>query len=201
MRKIERTAEPDCLRKHAAEWTERYVSGMQENPGFKFRWYNSKTCYHGKDGIRARLRMMTQQRCAFCDGPVGVESKETVEHFRPKRHFPQLAYDWSNLFPACDVCQEKGDKFDEALLKPDEDGYEFNRYFIKNYDTGEIEVNTFASPDEQNRAEVTLTLYRLNTSLRKRSRKRESRHFQNRDTGETLNDFNYRFFLQDQEPQ
>jgi len=48
---------------------------------------------------------MTQAHCAFCDGQIGAESRETVEHFRPKGLFPELAYAWDNLFPCCDLCQ------------------------------------------------------------------------------------------------
>ena len=77
---------------------------------------------------------MTQRHCAFCDGPLGIESRETVEHFRPKSKFPELAFAWENLFPCCDVCQShKGERFDLHLLKPDDDDYHFERYFVVNF--------------------------------------------------------------------
>jgi len=138
---------------------------------------------------------MTQAHCAFCDGPVGVESRETVEHFRPKSRFPELAYQWENLFPCCDMCQSKKlERFDPALLKPDEADYAFERYFVANYLTGKVEPLPGLDDTTKKRAEVTIAMYGLNIEARKIARIREWESYC-RDAAPCLDDYSYRFFL------
>jgi uncharacterized protein (TIGR02646 family) len=173
-------------------WAQEFSLARQDNPAYRFSWRN-KDCYQG---LRQVLSAMTQGRCSFCDGSVGSESRETVEHFRPKSLFPNLAYTWANLFICCDVCQGKGDRFDELLLKPDEQDYSFTRYFINNYKSGELEPNPAASEEDQQRAALTIDLYQLNKDRRKVLRLRELKCFKNRDEEDSIDDFNYRFFLE-----
>lgn len=143
-------------------------------------------------------------RCAFCDGKLGVESRETVEHFRPKhaKGWPDLAYAWTNLFPACDVCQSaKRDQWDEALLKPDAADYTFDRYFCCNFLTGALDVLPEPLNGEVERALTTLRIFDLNRTARCNSRLREYRDWQRaRRIGADpveLDDYNYRFFLRE----
>lgn len=83
------------------------------------------------------LRPMTDGHCAYCDADhLGAAARETIDHFRPKATFPTEAFDYDNLYPACDVCQTaKRDTWDEHLLRPDEPGYDFDRYFVCDADT------------------------------------------------------------------
>ena len=141
---------------------------------------------------------MTDKRCAFCDEGL---RPDTVEHFRPKHAgaFPELAFAWDNLFPCCCECnQAKGKRFEEGLLNPDAEDYAFNRYFLCNYETGEIEISSRADLEDQVRAEITCRLYGLNSPDRTEARKQELRKWIIcRDNGDfTLDDFNYRFFLE-----
>ncbi len=104
-------------------------------------------------------------------------SLETIDHFRPKSSFPHRVYEWSNLFFCCDRCQAaKREDFSELLLKPDEAEYEFSRYFIVNYDSGEIQVNPLAATEEQAKATFTIELLNLNVNVICVSRQRELRH-------------------------
>jgi len=192
LRKLERTDVPACLRENAPAWTEAFMAARQQDSGYKFRWH--RDCY---PEIRQQLREMTQGHCAFCDGPVGIESRETVEHFRPKSRFPELAYQWENLFPCCDVCQaNKRERFEDGLLKPDAHDYDFNRYFVVNYQSGELEPAPYASEEAQQSARITLDLYGLNEPARKRARKREWDVFSQMGTAANPEDFHYRFFLE-----
>ncbi len=192
MRKLNRLEPPACLFENYWVWTQDFVLARQENPSFSFSWRN-KACYQE---LRQVLSTMTQGRCSFCDGSVGSESRETVEHFKPKSIFPDLAYTWSNLFICCDVCQGKGDQFDELLLKPDETDYAFERYFINNYKSGEIEPNPAAPEEDQRRAVITLSLYQLNKEIRRSLRLRELKRFNYKPEEDSIDDFNYRFFLE-----
>ena len=192
MRKLTRTAAPDCLQCNAVKWADDYVKSRANNPKLKFSWRDN-VCYQA---IRSALTRMTQQHCAFCDGPIGSESRKTVEHFRPKSQFPELAFAWDNLFPCCDVCQSiKREQYDEALLKPDALDYIFHHYFTVNYHTGEIEPSPHADATAQHRAKITLGLYGLNAPERKTMRLREWQ-FYSYDPNQHIDDFNYRYFLE-----
>ncbi len=163
-----------------------------DNPAQRFSWRDN-TCYQS---IRGQLSRMTQGHCAFCDGRLGTESRETVEHFRPKSTFPELAYDWANLFSCCDVCQAtKREKFDEVALKPDAEEYFFHHYFIANYKTGDLDALPSTRTQDRKRAEVTIALYGLNLETRKKARLREWEQYR-RDPNPILDDYNYRYFLE-----
>lgn len=192
MKKLIRTAQPVCLAAGFQEWTDRYVTARFANPAANFRWY-SNSCYQD---IRAALLSMTQHHCAFCDGFVGTEGRETVEHFRPKSVYPQEAFLWGNLFPCCDVCQSaKRERYDDLLLKPDEETYRFAHFFICNYGTGELQPAPEISTDDQRRAEKTVEFYGLNSPLRKQARVRELKKFLAVGDELHIDEFPYRYFL------
>jgi len=192
LRKVIRNESPECLKAGAAAWTNKFVTAKETGLGQR-SFLSNTACYKT---LRKQLMAMTQYHCAFCDGGLGVTSRETVEHFRPKSSFPQLAYEWPNLFPCCDKCQsQKSGKFDEALLKPDEPDYSFENFFISNYKTGELEPLPNAPATIRNQAEVTIKLYGLNSKARANARLRELKGFK-RDQEKYMDDFSYRFFLE-----
>src|SRR6266478_7928984 len=171
MRQFERAPAPPFLAENwenwGLEWEERHAT----NPGTAFNW-------HQVDGepvnqkLLVGLKTQTQSHCSFCDNfPVSPPSIDTIEHFRPKARYPRVAYQWANLYYCCMYCQRKGDVFDEATLQPDAPDYRFERYFRWDHTQGTISPNELALPEDQQRAQVTIDLYRLNEghpSLRKR---------------------------------
>jgi uncharacterized protein (TIGR02646 family) len=162
MRKFERLAEPDFLTGRWEQWGLEWERRLNENRGAEFHWHKiggEKV----NDKLLPLLKAQTQEHCSFCDFvPIAPPSIETIEHFRPKSTFPREAYHWNNLYFCCMHCQQKGAEYSEALLRPDSDDYEFDRYFRWNFISGEIEVNTLASAGDQERARVTIKTYRLN---------------------------------------
>ncbi|MDM8558336.1 hypothetical protein [Candidatus Parabeggiatoa sp. HSG14] len=123
------------------------------------------------DQLKCDLAKLTVDHCSFCDSyPLVAKHKQTVEHFRPRSIYPKLTFVWHNLFLSCEICQKKGDRFSEKLLKPDAVGYDFYRYFIINFKTGEIEINTRASKEDQERAKITRIMYGLNNYDRPKAR-------------------------------
>lgn len=197
MHKVERSEQPDCLDENWSGWTKDFVAARKLDPKHPFRW-RCETC---EKEIRSHLARMTQDHCAFCDGINGVVSQKTVEHFHPKSGFPDLAYKWNNLFSCCNVCQScKGEKFDEALLKPDEPEYTFDNYFMVSIVTGAIEPLPQLDESARWRAEVTIRLYGLNLPDRKKARIREleryRRDLNNCNFQADLDDYNFRFFLE-----
>jgi uncharacterized protein (TIGR02646 family) len=157
-------------------------------------WRSDGPCYLA---ILTTLCLASQEHCAFCDGKLGIESKSTVEHFRPKTSFPALLYSWQNLFPACDVCQSaKGVMFDQALLKPDENNYDFATFFQVNHRSGEIEPLASANQAAQLRAKTTIDTYQLNKPQRLSSRKHELKHWRlTPENDRRLDEFSYRYFI------
>ncbi len=144
------------------------------------------------------LNTVAKDHCAFCDGyPLGTFARQTIEHFRPVSQFPRLAYTWANLFICCDRCQaSKRERFNRLLLKPDTPDYRFERYFVVNYRTGEIEVNPGAPEQDQQRAQFTIEVYALNEHGRPQSRLLEAKKYRSLPQDEyILDDFPYRFFL------
>jgi uncharacterized protein (TIGR02646 family) len=177
MMPMERTPTPPILVEKGPVWTEAFSKRRAQDQHCAFHWPKVGSEYLNRV-LGRELQVMTAQHCAYCDHyELGPASQETIDHFRPKSTFPELAYDWSNLFPACNVCQSsKREKFEEALLKPDAPEYSFERFFIFDFATGEIQPCPSSSVEERNRAETTIRILGLNLSKRNRARKRACRH-------------------------
>ena len=97
-------------------------------------------------------------------------------------------------------CQSaKGEKYEPGLLKPDKDDYDFHKYFISNYATGEIKINPSLTEKDRNKARTTIDLYGLNNEGRPQSRLRIYKRYKkltSKNKDEEINDFPYRFFLE-----
>lgn len=186
MMKIERCPSPDWLETNSQKWGEEYERTRSDN------WKSYKVKPVNRH-LLPLLREMTNNHCSFCDDYPLETSGETIEHFRPKSTFPLLAYQWSNLFYCCNSCQnKKGDRFREELLKPDEEAYAFETYFIYDSITGEIKPNPACSTQNKERAEITIALYGLNKFGRPRFRKKYQQQFRKTNDPD-VQDFPYRF--------
>lgn len=197
MMKQVRPEEPEILKAKGQEWGERFKRNRDGNPAHKFNWptFNRKKL---NTVLKEPLIEMTKNHCSYCDGyPLGKTGRQTIEHFKPKSDFPLLAFKWDNLFLCCDVCQgEKGEDFDELLLKPDVEDYDFYRYFMIDFKTGEILSNPRASEEDQERAEKAIKLLGLNKNSRPGFRLSEYRLFQKlKNDSYEIEDFSYRFMF------
>ncbi len=52
----------------------------------------------------AKLEEQFAGKCAYCEMKYLATSDTWVEHYRPKSEYYWLAYEWSNLLPACTKC-------------------------------------------------------------------------------------------------
>jgi uncharacterized protein (TIGR02646 family) len=192
MEKIERTDAPEWLNEKWQEWGKEWAEKCKKkrNPSFRWRRHKNK----GRKELERELSSMTQHHCSFCDTyPMGKRLESTIEHFKPKFKFPLEAYKWENLFLACRLCQKgKGDRFDEKLLKPDNDDYLFEKYFEIDWFTGELKPNRLAPDADQERARVTIELYRLNANGKPEDRQEELNKF---DQNHDIDMYSYRFFI------
>jgi uncharacterized protein (TIGR02646 family) len=190
MRKFDRVEEPAFLRDKCDKWGEQWARRRSENPAAQFHW-------HAIGGIPVNqlllpsLKAQTQDHCSFCDSfPVSPPSIDTIEHFRPKSAFPIEAYRWENLYFCCMYCQQKAELFDEGLIRPDADDYDFDDFFRWDFTKGTIEVNERASAANQLRARVTIAIYRLNEGHPKL--RRLASRLREKATAHPLEDFPYR---------
>jgi uncharacterized protein (TIGR02646 family) len=75
---------------------------------------------YGHEEVKSALRQAQHDKCAFCESLITHISYGDVEHFRPKAAFRQrpggplvrpgyywLAYEWTNLFFCCRLCNQR----------------------------------------------------------------------------------------------
>lgn len=165
MNPCHRGGPPPLLERFSNEVTQTYIQRRTANPSYRFQW--PKREGHSLYAvIREALASMTDSRCAYCDGyPIDSTGEEQVDHFRPKTRpdFYHLVCAWDNLFLTCSACNKaKLDQWDDSLLRPDEPGFDFNRYFTYRTDSGELIPNKAASPEDQHRAGTTIAMLNLN---------------------------------------
>ena len=68
-----------------------------------------------KSGVRAncykkskkQLEILYENKCAYCEQSYQSSSYTQIEHYRPKSVYYWLAYEWSNLIPSCQLCNNK----------------------------------------------------------------------------------------------
>lgn len=108
---------------------------------------------YNSDIVRDGLEYVQKNKCCYCETK-STRSNSDVEHFRPKAAYSSsfkgkslypgyfwLAYDWSNLFLACQVCNQifKNDFFP---IEKESTRAQLNNFEIKN------EVSLFVHPSE-----------------------------------------------------
>lgn len=198
MRKQTRPPTPQVLVQNGERWTAQWVELRNQNPSASFQWYRvgGQTA---REWLLPHLKEMTQDHCAICDCfPLYDRSNEPIEHFKPKSdpRFYSDAYAWKNLYYCCEHCQGvKRERWHDDLLRPDADDYSFERYFLFDYTIGEIKPNSLASTADQARALVTIAIYGLDQSGKRRGRCLELRRWQ-RSSPRVLNEYSYRDFLE-----
>jgi uncharacterized protein (TIGR02646 family) len=71
---------------------------------------------YGHDWVRAALEALFHDKCAYCETKITGGTDWEVEHFRPKARVAErldhpgyfwLAYEWSNLYPSCTLCNQR----------------------------------------------------------------------------------------------
>ena len=82
--------------------------------------FESDSNIYGHTDVKTTLIGLQKKCCCFCESRITHISSGDVEHFRPKQGYSQdktdlfhkpgyfwLAYDWSNLFFACERCNRR----------------------------------------------------------------------------------------------
>lgn len=143
MRWVDRGPEPDGVAGFARQFTQGWINHFVHDSGGR-----PNDTYWGQ--FRPELRLRFAAKCGYCErrcDPAAEdgERSETVDHFRPLNHSPELAYEWTNWIFSCSGCNSdfKGNKWPETgYVDPcDPDIAERpERYFDCDQTTGEITV-------------------------------------------------------------
>lgn len=160
MRLLNRPEQPDFLSENWEKWGNAYKSRREKDSGAAFQW---PTWEKQRINIPLSeiLNAASDGHCAYCDfHPLGSK-EDSIDHFRPKSRpeFHHLACKWENLYFSCPNCQGfKKEQWSNVpiLIAPDEEGYSFQRFFVVNYETWELEPNPAASVTDQHRAKYTI---------------------------------------------
>lgn len=193
MRPFNRLDAPEFLYENWEQWGDEYASKKTSNPSHRFNWKQ----YRGQlvnQHLQPILQQQTQRHCSYCDAHLLDQS---IDHFQPKgdARYYRFVYQWENLYLACGHCQKaKMDQFNELLLRPDAPGYAFERYFIFNFSTGEIEVNPAAADADKLRAEISINLFGFNLEGQQFARQREIKPYGGQ-VFDSRDDYAYRFIF------
>jgi uncharacterized protein (TIGR02646 family) len=162
-----RKPQPSCLEINQTSWTSDWISAVvtQGASSKDFSW-RSQTCYQE---IRGELSRSTEYHCSYCDSQPVLTAE--IDHFESKMKHPQLAYEWTNLYACCTSCNKaKGESEPGEAIRPDEAGFTFNRFFLREFD-GSIVPNPSATEADQARAATTIKFLKLNRHDLRNARK------------------------------
>jgi uncharacterized protein (TIGR02646 family) len=197
MRPFTRTDSPDFLQKNSQKWGENYAKRKSEKPSFDFKWKTFKK-QKVNQLLLPTLKAQTQSHCSYCDFFPPRIADETIDHFQPKGNalYFHKAYHWENLYFSCANYQRtKMENFDDALLRPDALDFSFERYFILNFSTFEINPNPKAIPEDQEKAAISIRIFGFNHTGQLIARRHSFERY-NAITTPDLEDFAFRFIFE-----
>jgi uncharacterized protein (TIGR02646 family) len=198
MQPCHRGPAPELLASHAVEVGAEYARRRRESSRYRFQWpqRGGRALY---EVAHAALAEMTARHCSYCDGyPLSATGGDEIDHFRPKtrEEFYELVCAWDNLLLSCTSCNKaKHEQWDPELLRPDEPGYAFGRYFLFNFDTGELEPAPDIPETDHRRAQRTIAILDLNRTGACTARLAAVRTIRRRESDDELADVAYRFLI------
>ena len=136
MRSVPRSSEPD------------FLADLRDT-------YSHWDDLNGQDRRRIRAALIQDfgEICAYCQQlcfpprPSGFErpSDESIDHFRPRKHFQSLWLDWLNLIYACRQCnQNKGNKWPGIGDTYDE----LSKNILSSQDSRFVSVSEYVNPNQ-----------------------------------------------------
>jgi uncharacterized protein (TIGR02646 family) len=151
---IDRLPKPDILIEKEIEWTENFINSGEKRP------HNSK---YGHQQIRTRLYSMSSNKCFYCERKLTGVSKE-IDHFIEVSDpiGKSLAFNWDNLFLACNNCNDKLYNKDISVMQVLNPCFNTDEE-IETHITFEDEFIT--SKNNSQKGLLTIKKFRLDTEL------------------------------------
>jgi len=169
MNKIDRRKidKPQCLIENSIDWTNDWLIRLNKKKDFNWHYYKKESVQAILIEILSNLTNFTCTYCGYSPLRQNVGGR-SIDHFKPKSMFPELAFEWTNLFVSCTDCQKnKKDIFPEnEPIKPDSDDYNFDYWFAIDFKNHLIIPNKFRTINEQERAKITIKWLGLNKGAR-----------------------------------
>ena len=107
------------------------IAALKKMAKSKLDAYKFKSSLYGGKEVKEKLKALQHDKCCFCESKVSVVAHGDVEHYRPKAGWVQqekdklvkpgyywTAYDFSNLFLSCQICNQKFKKNYFPLANP-----------------------------------------------------------------------------------
>lgn len=118
MIKVGRGAEPKTLRRNGLRWRADLL-GLRADPQATPIQIRKAEGKYNHPEVKAALRAMFAEKCAYCEHAISVGYYGDIEHFRPKALFPDQTFSWTNLLFSCAICNNAAHKADYFPLAAD----------------------------------------------------------------------------------
>lgn len=103
---------PRILEENKDSWTEdllEYIRNDTKPPDSIWQHYKHPD-------IKQAVKEDSFEKCIYCESKVPSTYFGDIEHLKPKKKYPELTFEWSNLGFVCAQCNNrKRDKYDEEL--------------------------------------------------------------------------------------
>lgn len=112
MRKINKGIKPEILKENEDQWTKELMSYIEKGESVPKSIQNK----YNNSEIKDALKKETNGKCMYCESKIEAVSYAHIEHYRPKKLYPQKTFDWDNLGLGCQICNmNKSDSFNEKI--------------------------------------------------------------------------------------
>jgi len=101
---VKRLPEPDILRDKKEQWLAKFQEKRQSKPNAR-----PSSSQYGHAKIRDILHAMSSNKCFYCEGKLS-ESDAEIDHYREVAEYPELAFEWNNLYLSCSECNKRKEK-------------------------------------------------------------------------------------------
>lgn len=104
MIRLRRTGAPGILVRRGSDWTRTYLERVAAAEANATRRPRPPSRQYGHGEVRQALRAISHCKCFYCECR---PERDTVDHYEEVAAAPERAFDWANLYLACDGCQDK----------------------------------------------------------------------------------------------
>jgi uncharacterized protein (TIGR02646 family) len=118
MIKLTRLPAPATLVRWAPKWTADLLTAIAQQQAGGKKPPEELWDKYNKSYVKDALQRMAHGKCVYCESNIKHVAYPHIEHYRPKRRYPEFTYTWENLLLACPVCNN--DKSDAFPLDPAE---------------------------------------------------------------------------------